>query len=352
MSESQMLRQCELVLKNALPSNWNLNTIYEQERKSRRIDALFIVTSPRGEQVTYVVEAKLQLTTKNILSAVQQLYGYLADGSGKERALIATRYLSPRSRQVLKDREVSYVDATGNVRLLAELPGLFIELQGASKDPWPDDIPLRSLRGRGAGRAMRALIDTEPPFGVRELGIKTNVSPATLSRVIDLLERDALIDRDSQGGVMKVDWMGAIRRWSQDYELRLSNTVSMFLDPRGINSLLKNLSQTKLRYSITSSLATKWFAPIAPTRMAAIYVENSNEFARELGLRIVDSGANVALIEPYDEVVFERTMVFDDLVISAPSQVAVDLMTGPGREPSEGEELLLWMKGNLGAWQS
>ena len=28
-----------------------------------------------------------------------------------------------------------------------------------------------------------------------------------------------------------------------------------------------------------------------------------------------------------------------------PPQLAVDLLTGPGRDPSEGEELLLWMKG-------
>jgi hypothetical protein len=39
-------------------------------------------------------------------------------------------------------------------------------------------------------------------------------------------------------------------------------------------------------------------------------------------------------------------------VTASPSQVAVDLLTGPGREPSEGEELLLWMKGNEAAWRT
>jgi len=66
----------------------------------------------------------------------------------------------------------------------------------------------------------------------------------------------------------------------------------------------------------------------------------------------VDSGANVLLIEPFDKVVFERTMRFGELVTVAPSQVAVDLLTGPGREPSEGEELLRWMKENVDAWQA
>ena len=265
---------------------------------------------------------------------------------------LMTRYLSPRSREVLKDRGVSYVDVTGNVRLISDSPGLFIELQGANKDPWPDDTPLRSLRGRGAGRAVRALIDSRPPFGVRELGVKANVPAATLSRVIDLLERDALLERDDDGGVLNVDWMGAIRRWSSDYELRKSNVVETFLEPRGIDSLLNKLVDAKVRYAITSSLAAKWFAPVAPTRIATIYVENSGMFANELGLRRADSGSNVALAEPYDKVVFERTMSFNELIVASPSQIAVDLMKGSGREPTEGEELLLWMEGNQNVWRS
>jgi hypothetical protein len=151
---------------------------------------------------------------------------------------------------------------------------------------------------------------------------------------------------------MNIDWMSTIRRWSQDYELRTSNAVQMYLDPRGLQSLLKKLSQTELPYAITSSLAANWLAPIAPSQIAAIYVENPSRFANEIDLRRVDTGANVLLIEPFDKVVFERTMRNEGLTVAAPSQAAVDLLTGPGREPSEGEELLLWMKGNLDVWQS
>ncbi|HEY5265845.1 MAG TPA: hypothetical protein VIJ40_03440 [Acidimicrobiales bacterium] len=310
------------------------------------------MTSPSGEQVTYVVKARRQSTTKNILIAAEQANRYLGNGHEEGHALIATQYISPRSREVLKDLGVNYVDTTGNVRLRSDSPGLFIEIQGANKDPWPDDTPLRSLGGRGAGRAMRALIDLRPPYGVRELSAKTNVPAATLSRVIDLLEREALLERDKNGGVSNVNWMGAIRRWSEDYELRKANTVDTYLEPRGIESLLPRLSEAKSRYAITSSLAAKWFEPIAPTRTAIIYVDNSAEFASELGIRSADSGFNIALAEPYDKVVFERTMIFNEFIVASPSQIAVDLMTGFGREPSEGEELLLWMERHQDAWRS
>lgn len=341
-----------MVLRKSLPPNWRLTTTYEQRRTSGVVDALFNVTAPLGEQINFVVEAKRLLTTRSILNAVEQVTRYLEDGNRRERALIVSQYISPRSREVLKGLNVSFIDVTGNIRLINDIPGLFIESQGAARNPWAEDTPLRTLKGRGAGRAVRALVDMRPPFGVRELGLKTNVPIATLSRVMDLLERDALLDRDTDGGVMKVDWMNTIRRWSQDYELRRSNTVDMYLEPRGIPSLLNKLRQVELPYAITSSLAADWFSPIAPTQIAAIFVENSGIFANEIGLRQVDTGANVALIEPFDKVVFERTMQFEELRVAAPSQVAVDLLTGPGREPSEGEELLLWMKENLDDWQS
>ena len=35
-----------------------------------------------------------------------------------------------------------------------------------------------------------------------------------------------------------------------------------------------------------------------------------------------------------------------------PSQLAVDLLTGPGREPSQGEQMLIWMEQNEDAWRT
>ena len=63
-----------------------------------------------------------------------------------------------------------------------------------------------------------------------------------------------------------------------------------------------------------------------------------------LDLPEIDAGANVVLIEPLDPVAFDRTVERDGLRRVAPSQLAVDLLTGPGREPSQGEQMLKWME--------
>ncbi|MBA2731053.1 MAG: hypothetical protein H0U48_09930 [Euzebyaceae bacterium] len=83
-----------------------------------------------------------------------------------------------------------------------------------------------------------------------------------------------------------------------------------------------------------------------------VYVDHSSNSADEFDLRPTDAGANVILLEPYDDVVFERLVEHNGLKLVNPSQLAVDLLTGPGRSPSEGQELLAWMKEHTDAWRA
>lgn len=66
----------------------------------------------------------------------------------------------------------------------------------------------------------------------------------------------------------------------------------------------------------------------------------------------MEKGANVILAEPKYDVVFSGASTNSDgAVIVAVEQAAVDLLTGPGRNPSEGEELISWMERNESEWR-
>ena len=69
-------------------------------------------------------------------------------------------------------------------------------------------------------------------------------------------------------------------------------------------------------------------------------------------MRRAAPGVTVVLLEPFDPVVFDRTVERDGLRCVAASQLAVDLLTGPGREPSQGEQMLIWMEKNEDAWRT
>jgi hypothetical protein len=82
-----------------------------------------------------------------------------------------------------------------------------------------------------------------------------------------------------------------------------------------------------------------------------VYCDSPAAIGGELELIPTDQGANVVLLKPFDPVVWDRTSREDGVTFAAPSQVAVDCLTGNGRMPVEGEAVLQWMVGNEDAWR-
>ena len=213
-SETTTLRTIEGVLAEQLPSAWTARLVRAPGRASgRRRDVTLRVEPWDGIARELAAVVKAALTPL----AATQLVEKLDDPSG---SVVVAPYLGERTRAVLADRGVSSIDTTGNVWLQVVDPPVFVSARGADRDPWPDTQPLKTLRGRSAGRAVRALVDFRPPYGGRELAARADLSPATLSRVIELLEREALLTRDARGRVTEVDWAGCIRQWSKDHTWR------------------------------------------------------------------------------------------------------------------------------------
>jgi hypothetical protein len=260
-------------------------------------------------------------------------------------------FLTESTRARLVDRELSYLDLTGNTRIVLPEPGLFIETQGAAADPNREERPARSLRGPKAGRVVRTLIESKIPPGVRALAAQTNIDAGYVSRVLTLLDSEARITRGARGRIERVDWPALLLRWAQEAPLDSRARIRTFLEPRGLAALKTRLAELDSTYAITSSLAAINLVPLAPTRLGTIWVRDIADAAEKLTLRPADAGANVMLLEPVDEGVFEGTSKREGLWYAAPTQVAVDLLTSPGRGPQEGAELIDWMKTNEEKWR-
>lgn len=351
-SEMDIIRYVERTLASRLPAGWSLEAEVEVRTGSSQLDLLIKVVAPDGERAVLAIEAKRAMEPRHVPMVVDQLSSYCSDSLSDAVPVAAAPYLSPRTREMLDSASVGYVDMTGNIRIETSQPGLFISATGADRDPWPQDSDLQSLRGRGAARAVRAIVDTAPPFGVRELAAATGASAPTISRVLELLDREGIVTREPRGPVLSVDLEAAIRRWAMDYDQIGSNTATTFLEPRGLPTLEKNLAEADFTYAATGAFAAQLFDPIAPARAATLYVEDTMRAAKQLELREIETGANVILLEPFDAVVFDRTLWRGGLRSVAPSQLCVDLLTGPGREPSQGEEILRWMEDNEDVWRS
>jgi hypothetical protein len=341
------------VLRDRLPETWSLSADFAPSR-DRQVDALLTLRAPDGTEVRLVVEAKRLLNTRDVPYALEQLDQVAAgfDDGGAVRVLVA-RYLAPSTRERIVAAGAGYIDATGNLLVASERPALFVRDRGADKDPWRGPgRPRGSLKGPAAARVVRALVDFTPPFGVPDLTKKSGSSTGVAYRVVEFLEEQGLLEREPRGPITSVRWRDLLERWSRDYGFAQSNTVETFLEPRGLGALFDRLAKAPdFEYVVTGSVAAERFAPYAPARLATLYVRNLDEAASVLGLRPTSVGANVALAVGDYDVVFERAKLLGGLRVAAPSQVVVDLMTGPGRNPSEAEALLDWMEADERLWR-
>jgi hypothetical protein len=145
------------------------------------------------------------------------------------RALVVAPFLGARTRDLLADADVSYADATGNVRVVVSSPAIFLEGLGAEQDPERTPRNLHSLRGTAAARVVRALCEFQPPYGVRALAEASATPLGTVSRVVSFLETEALLTRDERKQIVAVDWTALLSRWSKDYGVASTNTMRSYL---------------------------------------------------------------------------------------------------------------------------
>lgn len=305
--------------------------------------------APDGKSAVLVVEAKTVVDTRDVPALKERLR---ADDPAAGEAMVVARYLSPRARESLAAAGMSYLDATGNVRVTLAQPAVFVAADGADRDPWRSpERPTNSLRGRPAARIARTLIDLPPPWKVRQLANAAGTSLGSTARTIDFLAREALIQRDAASAIVGVDWPALLTRWAADYDLVKRRRVVRLLAPRGADSIEGDLRAWTGRYAISGSLAAVRWAPSADARLALVDASEVADLVAQLGLREAPSRPNVVVIEPDDDYVFERGVHRDGLQLAAPAQVAVDLLVGPGRSPEEGKALIDWMMAHEPDWR-
>lgn len=349
-TELEMVRAGILTLTDRLPPRWGTSEIAETGDAVG--DRGLRVTAPDNRAIDLILSVRRTVESRDV-PALRDCLRDMGTGLSDTQVVVVSKFLSPTVRKRLADAGISYVDATGNISVQVDLPGLSISAGGADRDPWRGPgRPRGTLKGSPAAKVVRTLIDIDREWAIRDLIRESGASTGSTYRVIEFLEAEELMARTVSGSLVVEDWTKLLRRWSMDYSFMDSSAVSRWVAPRGLPALMEAAARSTERYAVTGSLAAATWSEYAPSRNAMVYVEDSSICAEAWGLRAAESGVNVLLAEPSTEAVFQRTIENDRGVLcAAPSQVAVDLLTGPGRNPSEAEELIDWMQRNESQWR-
>lgn len=349
-SSNETVERALELLRDRLPTGWRVRRLDDDVGAYNRADVHVEIRSPDRRACNVTIEAKARLEPK---AAVALLPHVQRNTDGV--TIVVAPFLSPMARERLAAGNVSYLDLTGNARVVVSDPGLFIVAEGARAEPNASGPRRTSLRGSKAGRLVRALIDFRPPLGVRDLAEKAKVDAGYTSRLLSFFDQESLIRRDDRGRVSDTDWQALLRRWGAAAPLASRGAITRWIAPRGIDALLaqlRKLSVDDATYAVTGPLGASLYEPVSSARLAVIYTRRPTPVAHTLGLHPADAGANALLIDPTDPGVFARRAQIERVWYAAPSQIAADLMTSPGRGPADAEALIHWMAKTEEAWRA
>jgi DNA-binding transcriptional ArsR family regulator len=352
-TENELLNAAVAWLRERLPQSWEVDRTKRADLQSPDVgvDGAIDVRGNNSVSNTLLVETKSSFSPRD----VDRLLGGLTKTYQRMYAtvpiLLVAPWLSQATQDRLREGGVNYLDMTGNAWIFLENPTLLITTQGARRDPSPPPASKLTVRGPKSSRLIRWLIDVRPPYGVRDLASATKLSPSYVSRLLDTLDEEALVERNRRGTIESLDVNRLLRRWTETYSVLRANSATTFIAPRGATETLSRIRDLDRRTAVTGSFAAVRRAPVAAPALLAVYTDKPAPLADALDLLPADAGTNVLLLKPYDPVVWERTSTEDGISYVADSQAAADCLTGNGRMPAEGQALLEWMTANEAAWR-
>ena len=246
--------------------------------------------------------------------------------------VVIAPYISPGSAVICKEAGIGYVDLSGNCSIAFRQ--IFINRE-KSGNQFPFKTGLSSIYSPKSERILRVLLVY--PFRTWkaiDLAKEAQVSLGMITQVSKKLIEEEWLKKTSQG-ISLTQPENLLADWSNNYTIK-RNVQNNYYSMKPLQDLEIEIADTcrmmNIPYALTGFSASNRLAPMVRGQRAMLYVSRDiDSVAEKVGLKPVESGANIILIQPYDDGVFWNAKSIGELDISEPVQVYLDLKRYPGR---------------------
>ncbi len=312
--------------------------VKSQEGPTAGADLIIRLRNPGGPSAL-ICEYKSSGQPRFARQAINQLLRHRDINSGAYPVFLAP-YISPETAAICVGEGVGYQDLAGNCRL--SFGPIYIERHGFP-NPAVQRRELRSLYSPKAERVLRVLLSNPARrWKTQALARGAEVSLGQISNVKRLLSDREWIESSPEGFRLSRP-EPLVREWSSQYRQR-SRAHELFS--------LKSESEMELELrragkdlgaecALTQFSAAAHLAPyVRGQRTTAYWSGDVQAVIRALQFKPVPSGANVLLLEPYDEGVFYGAAEMDGVLVVSPVQAYLDLQGAGLRSEEAAAELL------------
>ena len=250
-----------------------------------------------------------------------------AEGFPRAYGIFIAPYVSDTSAAILREHGHGFLDLAGNGQLA--LGGIYVERTGRS-NPFSEQSELRSLFSPKASRVLRILLMYPyKPWRMTALAAAAGVSYGLVAKAKPLL-----LDREwahvTSRGLAMVKPDDALHHWAAAFRRRREHVHNYYS--------LGNRQEAELRlaeaaealgagYALAGNSGAERFAPHISYHRAAAYVESNQiqRIAHHASFREVDRGANVQILDAYDDGVLHGKERIGGIWIAHPIQLFIDL---------------------------
>lgn len=325
----------------------DLDSLEPVEQVADRLDAK-IDLNVAGKSIVLLVEVKKTVFPRDVRQVFWQFKSLQHGRYANAQYLLIAESLSSGAKELLRAERIGYYDSGGSLFLPASGAFVFID----KPPPKTLEKSVRSLfSGRRAQVLYALLVDHEEWFGVTEVAERAQVAPSTASDVLGELERfDWLVSRGQ--GPSKERHLrepGALLdAWAKQLATQRAPAQRRYYVPGlKFDALIERLGQLfdahQVSYAVSYEAAAQRYAPflsgISQVRTRLLPSAGADAVLAELDARVVNEGANLALIETKSagELLFRQQV--GGVWLANPIQVYLDLLRGEGRAKEMAEHL-------------
>lgn len=299
---------------------------------------------------TFVVEYKGSGSTAPISAAIEQVRLIASAAGPRTVPLVAVPFMGPVGRQRCEDAEVAWLDLSGNARIFA--PGIRVLVEGQPNRYLSPGRPSSAFAPKSSRISRWLLENPRRPMNRREIAQATDMGQGFISRIISRLEEHELIIQGEDGRIQPRDPDVLLDAWCESYDFSKHEIIRGHVAARSGEDALRHLANGLqihgVRYAATGLAAAWLMTKFAGFRLATLYVAErpTSAILESLGFREDERGANVWIVVPQDEGVFQGADRRDGIMCVHPVQAYLDLMDQPERSKEAADrlraELLKW----------
>lgn len=297
------------------------------------------------EGLTFVAELKRKGDAASVGKALRNAVTAAKEYGRQALPLIVVPYMGPVGKELCEEAGACWMDLSGNASLHGR-PGLRVQIEGKPNQFKSPGRPQNLFAPKSARIARCLLMAPEVPITQRELANKSGLDEGFTSRIIRGMEAQDLIVRNDQGAVKVATPKLMLEAWREAYNFDKHRILKGHVPARSGTEALKSvaagLKKQQTTYAATGLAAAWQMKQFVGYRLAVVYHKEPIPEAALSTLNFKEDarGANLWLVQPNDNGVFQGAKMVNEIQCVHPVQVIVDLKQHPERSEEAAENLL------------